>query len=213
MMKNLVSLPYEIARLPLSVIDDKLADRLPERQRLTLDRALGSADRLAGTVLGDRGIAERGAERLERSRKVATATRLEEEATLRREQARETAEAGRRAAARKRRSAQDRAASGLDEADVVEARGKQQARAKATRTAAEKKAAADQRAAEAVEQAEQREAQATRAAETKRRATQKKAKADLDDARDAEKAAGRARADAERLGELADAKKQERRQG
>ncbi len=65
-MMNLVSLPYEIARLPLSLIDSKLSDKLPENQRLTLDRAIGSADRLAGTVLGNRDLAKRGTARLER---------------------------------------------------------------------------------------------------------------------------------------------------
>src|SRR3712207_3065021 len=120
-MMNLVTLPYEIARLPLSVIDSKLSERLPENQRLTLDRAIGSADNLAGPVPRTRAPPKRGADRLERSSRIATAARLEEEAEARREQAREKAAEGRQKATEKRRAAQERANKGLDEADAAEA--------------------------------------------------------------------------------------------
>ena len=147
LISTVIALPYEIARLPLAIVDDNLLNRLPETSgpRVRLDRTIGSVDKLAGTLLRNRDIAERGVDRIERSEKLLTADRLEQEAATRREKASETAAAGRRKAAQKRRVAQDRA-SGLDEAEAAEARGKQQATAKAAKTAAAKKAAATRRA-------------------------------------------------------------------
>ena len=131
MISTLIALPYELARLPPRARRQRLADRLPETSgpRVTLDRAIGSADKVAGALLRNRDIARRGADRLERSDKLADGGPAREEAAARREQARETAAAGRRQAAQKRKAAQDRAASGLDEADAAEARGKQEAKA------------------------------------------------------------------------------------
>ena len=47
---------------------------------MTLDRAIGSADKVAGALIGDRVIAKRGTDRIEHSDKVRTAARLEHEA-------------------------------------------------------------------------------------------------------------------------------------
>jgi len=214
MISTLISLPYELARRPLDLVDDQLSERLPETSapRVVLDRALGSADRLAGTVLRNRGITERGAERLERSQKLVTAARLEEQADARREAAQETVVSARQEAARKRKAAQERAESGLDEADTVEARGKQEATARAARTASAKKTAADQRAAGKKTAAEQRKQRVTSAAGARKRTAQKQAKAQLDDAREDQQGAAEARADAERLEDLTEAKKQARKQ-
>jgi hypothetical protein len=214
MISTLIALPYEVARLPLTIADNGLVQRLPETSgtRVTLDRAIGSADKLAGTLLGNRGIAQRGADRIERSEKLLTAARLEQEAAARREQARDTAAAGRRKATRKRKAAQDRAASGLDEADAAEARGKQQAKAKAAKAASAKKAAADRRAASRTATVEQRKGRVDSVAEARKRSAQRKAKAELDDARKTKQSATEARSDAERLKDLTEAKKQERKQ-
>jgi len=214
MIRTLVAIPYELARLPFALVDNRLSDKLSETSapRVTLDRAIGSADKLAGSLLGNRFIARRGADRLERSDKVLTVARLEEEASTRREQARETLAAGRREAAQKRKAAQNRAASGLDEAAAAEARGKQQARATAKKTAATKKAAADKRAASRTATIEQRKSRADAAAQTKKRAAQRQAKDELSEARKSKQSAAEARADADRLKDLAEAKKQERKQ-
>jgi hypothetical protein len=214
MISTLIALPYEVARLPLTIADNGLVQRLPETSgtRVTLDRAIGSADKLAGALLGNRGIAQRGADRIERSEKLLTAARLEQEAAARREQARDTAAAGRRKATRKRKAAQDRAASGLDEADAAEARGKQQAKAKAAKAASAKKAAADRRAASRTATVEQRKGRVDSVAEARKRSAQRKAKAELDDARKTKQSATEARSDAERLKDLTEAKKQERKQ-
>lgn len=214
MISNLISLPYELVRRPIALVDDQLSDRLSETSppRVVLDRALGSADKLAGTVLRNRGIAERGAERLERSQKLVTAARLEEQADARREAAQDTVVTARQEADRKRKAAQERAESGLDEADTVEARGKQEATERAAKTASAKKTAADQRAAGKKTAAEQRQQRVASAAQARTRTAQKQAKAQLDDAREDQAAAAAARADAERLEDLTEAKKQQRKQ-
>jgi hypothetical protein len=213
MFSNLIALPYEAARLPLSIVDKAVGDRLPETSapRVALDRTLGSADRLAGSVLRNPAIARRGAERLDRSDKLVTAARLEQEAEARREQARETAVSGAKEAAQKRKAAQQRVTSGLDDADAAEARGKQQAAARARKTAAAKKAAADKRAQGRTATAEQRRKGAESAADAKTKVAQRRAKNELDEARAKKQAAAESRADADRLEKLTETKKQQRR--
>ena len=214
MIRTAIALPYELARFPLAMIDDKLASRLAETStpRVTLNRAIGSADKLAGAVLGNSAIATRGTDRLERFEKLVAAARLEGEAAANREQARESATAGRREAAEKRKAAQDRAASGLDEADEAEVRGKQEAKKKAKKAAAEKKAAADKRAASRTATVEERKKRVDSAAEAKKKAAQRTAKDELKDARETSQSAAENRADAERLSELTETKKQARKQ-
>src|SRR4051794_27863547 len=104
MIKTLVTIPYELARLPLVVVDNSLSDKLPQTfgPRVVLDRAIGSADKLAGSLLGNSDIGSRGSERLERSDKLLSAARWEKGAAARREQADETVATGRQQAARKR---------------------------------------------------------------------------------------------------------------
>jgi len=214
MISTLIALPYEIARLPLTFVDTKLADRLPETSapRVTLDRAIGSADKLVGSVLHNPDIARRGADRLDRTDKLVAAARLEQTAAQRREQAAETLVEGHQEAAQKRKAAQDRAASGLDEAAAAEARGKQQAKERAAKAAAAKKAAADKRAANRTETAEQRKKIADSTAEAEKQAEQHKAEAERDEARKAKQEAADSRDDAEILSDLVEEKKQERQQ-
>lgn len=214
MINTLIALPYELARLPLTVVDKTLAGRMDETSapRVTFDRAIGSADKLAGALLSNRRLSQRGATRLERSDKLVTAFGLEQQAEVRRAEAAQKLESGRDEAARKRQQAKSKAASGLVEADAAEARAKQEAKAKATRSAAAKKAAANKRAATKTATAKQRRTNATRAAEAKKTAAQRSSKDELKDAGETKQSAAEARADAERLSDLADAKKQERKQ-
>jgi hypothetical protein len=214
MIRTLIAAPYELARLPLVIIDKSLASRLPEASgaRLTLNRAIGSADKVAGALIGDREIAKRGTDRIEHSDKVRTAARLEQEAATRRSQARETATTGTQKAVQKRQAAQARAVSGLEEADVAEARGKQQAKATAAKTATAKKAAANKRAANSATTVQQRKERVTTAAEAKNGATQRRAKAEIGTARQAKKSAAEARAAAGHLRDLTAAKKAARKQ-
>ena len=211
MISTLISLPYEAARLPLRVVDG-LAARLPETSapRVAWDRALGTADRTAGGLLHHPGIAQRGTDRLERTEKLVTAARLEQEAAARREQARETAAAGRQEAQAKREAAKDRVSSGLDEAQAVEAKGTAEAVARADRAEAARKAAADAEAERREEAIEERTERVASAAEARKRAAQEAPKNELDEARETKQAAEQARADAERLSDLTEAKKEQR---
>jgi hypothetical protein len=214
MSSTLIALPYELARLPLVIADNSVSRLLPETSvpRVTLDWTIGSADKLAGALLRNRDIARRGADRVERSHELWTAARCEAEAAARRGQAQETAAEGRRTAAQKRKAAQDRVASSLDEADAAETRGKQQAEANAVQTASAKKAAADQRAESRTATVEQRKERVESAAEAKKRTAQREAKSEFEDARETKQAAAESRTDAERLSELTEARKQQRKQ-
>ncbi|MDO9454538.1 hypothetical protein [Nocardioides sp.] len=214
MIRTAVALPYELARMPLALLDKRLSQLLPETSgpRVALDKAMGSADKLAGTVLANPGIARRGSERLERSAKLLTAARLELDAAARRERADETVAAGRRQASDQRDAAQDRIASGLDEADAVEAQAKQEAATAAAQAAAAKKADADQRASSRAAGVEQRKKQVDSVAAAKKKAARQAASSELDDARTTEQTAAEAKADADRLKDLAETKKQQRTQ-
>lgn len=214
MISTLIALPYELARLPLTTIDQRLSRRLPETSlsRTTLDRAIGSADKLAGALLRNDQIAGRGADRIERSDKLVEAARLEDQADARREAARDAASSGREEAAQKRKAAAERASSGLADAKKAEAQGKRQATANAEKTAAAKKATADKKAANRTETVEERKKRVDAAAETKKKAARDEAKAGLAEARKSKDAATEALADAEVLSDLTKAKKQERKQ-
>ncbi|EFQ83483.1 hypothetical protein HMPREF0063_11145 [Aeromicrobium marinum DSM 15272] len=213
MIRTIATIPYELARLPLRVADRGLSDRLPETSgpRVVLDRALGTADRLAGTLLGNDTIARRGADRLDRSDRVVSAARLEREAAARRDEARDVSSTGRRRASDQRTSAQEKAVAGLAEADAAEALGKREASTTAERTAATRKAVADQRAEDRASDAKKRKARADSAARARKKAARTKAASEVDDARSSEQAATEARADADRLDDLAASKKEDRR--
>lgn len=214
MISTLIALPYELARLPLVVVDQTLSPRLAETSapRVTLDRTIGSADKLAGSVLGNRGIAQRGQDRLERARTLRAAAQHEKQAASARKEADAAATTGLHEAIQKREAAEEQLTSGLREAEVVEVRGKREAKAKAARTASAKKRAADQHAESRTTAAEQRKQRTESAAEARKKAAQRSAKAELDEARQAKQAANQDRSDAERLGDLAEVKKQQRKQ-
>jgi len=213
MIDKLIRFPYELSRLPLLVVDQGLSGRLRETSmpRVVIDRALGSGDKVVGALLRDPEITRRGSERLERSAKLVTADRLDREAGVRRQEARDTAAAGRQEAAARREEAQDTAAAGLQEADAVEARGTRQAEEDARARATVEKDAADRRAATRAESAEKRKLAKQEAADTDEEAARRAAEADLDEADRTETEAGESRADAERLSDLTEAKKQERK--
>jgi len=69
MISTLIAAPYKLARLPLAIVDNTLSDKLPETSgtRLALNRVIGSVDKVAGTVLRNPEIAQRGTDRIERS--------------------------------------------------------------------------------------------------------------------------------------------------
>lgn len=214
MIKTLISLPYEAVRLPLTVVDRGLSRRLSESSlpRLTVGRTLGTADKVAGTLLRNRDLTARGVGRIEHVDTLIAATLLEAEAAVKRQAAEDVAEAGRRDAAAKREAANERATAAFSEADEAEKEGKQQAAAKAKKAAAAKKAEADGAAAEKAEMVARRKKAVAEKAEAKKKAARDEAKADLADARESKEAAAEARTDAEVLSDLAEAKKAERKQ-
>jgi hypothetical protein len=103
-MSTLLTLPYKIARLPWSLVDQRVSSRLPEASpsRVLLGKVIGSSDRLAGSLLGDPDLAGRGSERLERSQQVEASVSLPQQAADARREARQTAEVGREEAERRR---------------------------------------------------------------------------------------------------------------
>ncbi|HJQ07251.1 MAG TPA: hypothetical protein VJ872_17505 [Nocardioides sp.] len=213
MISTLISLPYELTRRPIVAVGDGLTHRLREdaTPRVFVDWAIGSADRLAGILLRDPAIARRGVDRIDRSAGLAEAARLERKADGKRDAARATQEAWRAKAQDQREAAQETVARGLDEADAVEAHTKHDARVAATNAATAKKAAADREASRKRSAARERRERAAEVAAAKEKVAQHHATAELEEARRDEAAAAEARKDADRLEELTDAKKAERR--
>src|SRR4051794_15432713 len=123
MINTLIELPYKIARAPLSLMDSTLSQALPETSppRRTLDLVIGSTDKVAGALLGDRELGRRGDERIERSKTLRRAARREHEADAKWKEAEKVGTSGRQDAARKRDAAEQRATESLKVADVVEA--------------------------------------------------------------------------------------------
>ena len=214
MISTLTTLPYRAARLPLTVLDLGLSRTLPESSfpRLAVGRTIGTTDRLAGRLLHDRSLATRGTQRIEQVDTLVESARLEAEAAVKRQVAEDEAEAGRREAAAKRAAANERAEAGFTEAEQAEQRAKKQAAAKAKKAAAAKKAQADEVAEKRTETVAERKQAVADRAEAKKKAARDEASADLADARESKKAASDAKADAEVLGDLAAAKKSERKQ-
>lgn len=215
MINTLIALPYEIARKPLALVDEQLEGRLSDTSapKVALDRAIGQADKIAGSLLRNRDIAQRGTERIDRTEKLLTAARLEKRAAVEREQARDAGRSGRQQATQLREAAEKHVSRGLQEADETEAAGKREARAEAARTAAAKKAAAAQKAQAREAAVEQRKNQQANAAEAKKMAAQRSAAKKAERAAASRKAAASQRADAERLEDLTEAKKEQRKNG
>ncbi len=215
MISTLIALPYELARLPLIAVDQRLSRRLPETSltRSTLNQAIGSADKFAGTLLHNSQIVNRGADRIKRSDNLVEAVRLEDQADIQRQVARDAVESTSQQAAQQREDAAKRVAAGVAEAKKTETAGKQQAATNAKKAAEAKKARANKKAAKRTETVAQRKKRVDAAAEAKKNAARDEAKAGLADARKSKEAAAESLHDAEILSALTDAKKNERKQG
>ncbi len=209
----LLTVPYKLYRVPLAVLDHQVAQRLrvDSPPRLAFDRALGSYDRLAGRLLNDDDIAERGRERIARSAKLAGAVVLERDAAARREQAAKAAESGQRSATVKRQEAQRRLADGLRAADAAERQGKQRAATRARSHAGDNKRQADAVTKRRVNSIKDEVTQADAATDAKLQQARRGAKAKLDDAAARKAAANSARTNADQLGRLAAAKRNSRK--
>jgi hypothetical protein len=204
---------YQVARVPLHLIENQLSARLTADApvRLFYERSLGTLDVTVGNLLGDAELTTRGAALAERADARGRAAELDAQAADKREQADADFAATRRAAVADIREARD-----ATEQQTVEARAAADERARAAEVTAQKRTAA------ASEQADQLAAQRVAAAgavrhqgqATIRNGEQKVAKAtekSLGDARARREEAASKRVDADRVGELADAEKQRRR--
>ena len=204
---------YQIARLPLQLIEDQVVARLRSEgpARLLYERSFGALDATVGKLLGDPQLEKRGAALVERSNALGKAAKLDATATRNREQADAKLEATH------------------DEvvADINEARDATRRRAVQARTNAEQRKraadeAAEKRTVAAKKQADEAAAQRNKAAETVKRQEEAKigaaearatkaAESKLDDAQAKRSEAARKRAQANRVEELANIEKQKRR--
>jgi hypothetical protein len=204
---------YQVARVPLQLIETQLVARLDSDARLRLfyERSLGLLDAVAGNVLGSPRLAQHGATKIERSEKLMRAADLEAEANATIAQANSEL-----------RDARGIAAQATEDVHAGKAQETKQARdtAEARKLAARK--AADQRADAAKKHADETAAQRKGAADAAKRvesavirAGEKLAEADaqakLDEAQDNRSVAARKRADADRLEGLANEEKTKRR--
>ena len=204
---------YQIARLPLQLIEDQVVARLRSEgpARLLYERSLGALDATVGKLLGDPQLEKRGAALVERSNALSKAAKLDATATRNREQA------------------DAKLAATHDEVvtDINEARDATRRRAVQARTNAEQRKraadeAAEKRTVAAKKQADEAAAQRNKAAETVKRQEEAKigaaearatkaAESKLDDAQAKRSEAASKRAQADRVEELANIEKQKRR--
>ena len=204
---------YQIARLPLQLIEDQVAARLRSEApaRLLYERSFGALDATVGKLLGDPQLEKRGAALVERSNSLSKAAKLDATATRNREQADAKLEATHDDVVTDINEARD-----ATERQAVEARTNAEQRKRAADEAAEKRAVA------AKTQADEAAAQRKKTAETVKRQEEAKigageqratkaAESKLDDAQAKRGEAARKHAQADRVEELANIEKQKRR--
>jgi hypothetical protein len=204
---------YQIARLPLQLIEDQVVARLRSEgpARLLYERSFGALDATVGKLLGDPELAKRGAALVERSNALSKAAKLDATATRNREQADAKLEAAHDEVVTDINEARD-----AKERQAVEARIDAEQRKRAADEAAEKRTVA------AKKQADEAAAQRKKAAETVKRQEEAKigaaeqratkaAESKLDDAQAKRSEAASKRAQADRVEDLANIEKQKRR--
>jgi hypothetical protein len=204
---------YQIARLPLQLIEDQVAARLRSEgpARLLYERSFGALDATVGKLLGDPQLEKRGAALVERSNALSKAAKIDATATLNRQQADAKLAATHDQVVTDINEARDAA-----EQQAVEARTKAEQRKRAADETAEKRTvAAKKQADEAAAQRNKAAQAAKRQQEAKigaaeQRAT-KAAESKLDDAQAKRSEAASRRAQADRVEELANIEKQKRR--
>ena len=204
---------YQIARIPLQLIEDQMAARLYKEApiRLFYERSLGSIDAAVGNLLGDPKLSQRGTALVERSDALSRAAKLDAKADAKREQADAKLDAAHDEVVTDIKEAHD-----ATEQEAIDARITAAERKRAADEAAQKRAAADKKRADDFAAQRKNAAQtAKRQEEAKIRAEEKRAadaaKAKLDDAQAKRGEAARKRAQADRVEQLAGAEKQKRK--
>ena len=204
---------YQIARLPLQLIEDQVAARLRSEApaRLLYERSFGALDATVGKLLGDPQLEKRGAALVERSNALGKAAKLDATATRNREQA-----------DAKLAATHDQVVTDINEARDATRRRAVQARTNAEQRKRAADEAAEKRTVAAKKQADEAAAQRNKAAETVKRQEEAKigaaearatkaAESKLDDAQAKRSEAASRRAQADRVEELANIEKQKRR--
>jgi hypothetical protein len=211
--RTVLRVQYQIARIPLQLVEEQLVARLDSDARLRLfyERSLGALDAVAGNVLDSPRLAQRGATKIERSEKLMRAADLDAVANATVAQANSELKDARGAATQ-----------AVEDAQAEKAREAKQAQDSAEERKRATRETADQRADAAKKQADETAAQRKGAADAAKRvehavirAGEKLAEVDaqakLDEAQDNRSVAARKRADADRLEDLADEEKAKRR--
>jgi hypothetical protein len=208
----LLRFQYQLVRLPLQVIEDRVIVRMGAEApaRLFYERSLGVLDATVGHVLGDQKLEERGSARAERSDALRRAARLDAAATQKAEHA--DAELNTK---RDKVIDEHKIARKAKERGTEEARSEADERKRAAAEAAEKRtAAAKQQADEVAAQRRKSIDEGKREAQARIRAAEEKASAaaesKLKDAQAKRTEAESKRAQADRLEALADSEKQKR---
>ena len=204
---------YQIARLPLQLIEDQVAARLRSEgpARLLYERSFGSLDATVGKLLGDPQLEKRGAALVERSNALGKAAKLDATATRNREQA-----------DAKLAATHDQVVTDINEARDAARRRAVQARTNAEQRKRAADESAEKRSVAAKMQGDEAAAQRNKAAETAKRQQEAKigaaearatkaAESKLDDAQAKRSEAASRRAQADQVEELANIEKQKRR--
>jgi hypothetical protein len=204
---------YQLARLPLQLIEDRVVARMGSEApaRLFYERSLGLLDTTVGNALGAPELEQRGAALIERSDELRRAARLDAAATENIKQAGANLKATREKAAQESEDARAE-----KERDVQAAREESQDRKRTAVETAERRIAAGRKQADevgaqrkgAVEAAKREEEAEIRAAEETSTAV---ADARVNDAQEKRREAAKKAAQADRVEELADAEKEQRR--
>jgi hypothetical protein len=210
--RTLLQLPYRAARTPLTLFDTALVRRLPKESapRLTFERILGSIDEIAGRLLDNDGIEQRGTKLRERAEKLGHAMELEQQAASRRNAAGDTLRSAKEKAGALHDEAQQRTREGLRAAADTERKGKQTAAKRADELADTAKERVDQAAADRLAAVEHDRNQTEKQAAAREERATEKAKEDLHQVAQQRTDAAERRADADQLSELVDAKKDSR---
>jgi hypothetical protein len=204
---------YQLARIPLQLIEEQLAARLDEEApgRLFYERSLGTLDATVGTLLSDPELRKRGNALIERSDTLRAAADLEAKAAAKEAEADTKLKAERDKAIREQQEARETRQDKVEKAKKTATQRKQSAAETAQKRTAAVKKQADELAAKRVESAEA-EKRAEQALITD---LEQQVAADADakreDAQEKRSDAATMRAQADHVEQLADAEKQSRK--
>lgn len=210
--KAVLKFQYQVARVPLQMIDDRFVARMNDEApaRLFYERSLGMLDTVVGTALGDPELQKRGATLVERSDALRRAAELDAAADENIKQADRELKVTREKALQDKQKAFEET-----EAEARQARTEAQQRKRAAVEDAEKKIVESKKTADQiaeqrkknVETAKRREEEQIEAVE---RSAAKAASVKMADAQDKRVDATVTRAQADKIEDLADAEKDKR---